>query len=106
MNSNAAMWVNIWYLEITDPKILNDALGEMLQTSGFTIVGEKDYHFSPFGYTKTFLLSESHCALHTWPEINKTWIEVASCNQEKLLAFASLFKEKYNISPVAAIDTH
>lgn len=105
MNSNAEMWVNIWYLDITDPVALNNALGEMLKSSGFTIVGEGDFHFSPVGYTKTFLLSESHCALHTWPEIHRTWIELASCNKEKLERFAKQMKEIFDLEPVSQIET-
>jgi S-adenosylmethionine decarboxylase len=105
MNKTADMWVNIWYFNITNPDILNKILEEKLKSSGFTIVGEEDYHFSPEGYTKTFLLSESHCALHTWPEINRTWLELASCNQEKLLKFTSEIKNSFDVRPISEIET-
>ena len=105
MNKTADMWVNIWYLNITNPDILNKIIEEKLKFSGFTIVGEKGYHFYPEGYTKTFLLSESHCALHTWPKINRTWLELASCNQDKLLKFTSEVASIFNVFPVNKIET-
>lgn len=105
MNKTAEMWVHIWYLNFTDPDTLNETISEKLKASGFTIVGEEDYHFFPEGYTKTFLLSESHCALHTWPGINRTWVELASCNEEKLLAFTSQVKDDFNVDPVSKIET-
>ena len=36
-------------------------------------------HFEPIGYTALFLLSESHFAIHTFPEHNQTYIELTSC---------------------------
>ena len=38
-----------------------------------------EHYFTPYGYTALFLLAESHFALHTFPEENKTYIELSSC---------------------------
>ena len=105
MNTTAEMWVNIWYIPTTDITLLNTKIKESLVSSSFSIIGESEYHFSPQGYTKAFLLSESHCALHTWPEVNKTWLELASCNQEKLTNFSALIKDMFGSDPVSQITT-
>ena len=36
----------------------------------------------PEGYTALWLLGESHFAIHTFPEEQKTYIELSSCNLE------------------------
>lgn len=54
----------------------------MLKTSGFGIIGFMEHFFEPQGYTGLWLISESHFAIHTFPEENKTYIELSSCNKE------------------------
>lgn len=63
----------------TDPKVLRDDFEKMLLESGFKILDISEHHFQPFGYTALFLLSESHFAIHTFPEECKTYIELSSC---------------------------
>lgn len=55
---------------------------EMLSRAGFHILSINDHSFQPFGYTALWLLSESHFALHTFPEFGKYYIELSSCNFE------------------------
>lgn len=83
---NYKVWVNE-----TDPKALYSYLNELLLKSGFKIVGFIDKHFSPVGYSGTWLISESHLAVHTFPERNKSYIELSSCNGEKQRKFVELF---------------
>lgn len=60
-----------------------DALRELIETalrmSNATIlriIGEK---FEPQGVTLLALLSESHCSIHTWPEIGYAAIDLYTC---------------------------
>lgn len=46
--------------------------------------------FDPFGYTAMFLLSESHLAIHTFPERGKTYIELTSCVEPQYRRFLEL----------------
>ena len=71
---NYAIWVNE-----TNPKALKDKYNELLSQSGFNVLEVVEKHFEPFGYTALFLLSESHFAIHTFPEHNETYIELSSC---------------------------
>ena len=52
---------------------------QLLKNSGFTIINDCCKMFSPQGFTALFLLSESHFAIHTFPERGKTYIELSSC---------------------------
>lgn len=67
-----------WITEI-NPAILLDKFMIMLNDSGFGVVNVIEKHFQPQGYTALFLLSESHFAIHTFPEQNQTYIELSSC---------------------------
>lgn len=78
-----------WISE-TDPQTLAGKFGGALKESGFKILGELEHFFFPQGYTKLWLLGESHFALHTFPEENKTYIELSSCNKEMFERFKTL----------------
>ena len=71
----------------TGPDVLNAKYKKMLQDSGFKIVNEQVYFFDPFGFTAVYVLSESHFAIHTFPEENATYLELTSCIDEPFTIF-------------------
>ena len=78
----AKIWnKNGWVNEI-DPTKLKNTFSELLGLSGFNILNFQEHYFEPIGYTALWLLGESHFAVHTFPEENKTYIELSSCNAE------------------------
>ena len=77
---------NKWIIE-TDPIILQNKYEEILKKSGFNILAKSHHYFTPFGYTALYLLSESHFAIHTFPEENITYIELSSCIEQQYLNF-------------------
>lgn len=82
----------MWISE-TDPQTLRETFDALLRKSGFNVLALVDHHFSPQGYTAMWLLSESHFALHTFPEFGKTYIELSSCNLEFYQKFLKLTEE-------------
>lgn len=58
-----------------------------LLESGFNIRGEVHEFFDPYGFTALFLLSESHFAIHTFPEEGTAYIELSSCVDAPFNAF-------------------
>jgi S-adenosylmethionine/arginine decarboxylase-like enzyme len=46
----------------------------------FTVLHRTNYQFSPQGETIVFILSESHFALHTYPEVNYLSLDIYVCN--------------------------
>lgn len=81
---NFSVWVNN-----CDAFYLKEETRSALLKSGFSIVGFIEKHFTPYGYTALFLLEESHFAIHTFPEQNRAYLELSSCNYE----FFTKFKE-------------
>ena len=71
---NYSSWINE-----TNPSVLYDIFMEKLNNAGFGVEDVLEKHFTPIGYTALFLLSESHFAIHTFPEENQTYIELSSC---------------------------
>ena len=67
------------WIEETDPTRLKERFDSLLNQSGFGVLQVVEHHFNPFGYTALFLLSESHLAIHTFPEEQTTYIELSSC---------------------------
>jgi S-adenosylmethionine/arginine decarboxylase-like enzyme len=80
-----------WVEEI-DPFKLRKMYDKILIDSGFGILSFVEYTFEPYGYTALWLLSESHFAIHTFPEENKSYIEISSCIEKQYDNFIKLNK--------------
>ena len=57
-----------------------------------------DHHLFPGGgLTGTIILSESHAAIHTWPEEQYAWCELATCGDpDDCDLFESLLQQAFN----------
>lgn len=75
------------------PDFLNGTYKKLLQESGFNIVSMQFHFFEPFGFTALYLLGESHFAIHTFPEENKTYIELTSCVEMPFKRFVAAFQQ-------------
>lgn len=51
--------------------------------SGLTIVQEVFHPFEKGGVTGCLVLSESHLAIHTWPELRSVTLDIYACNYTK-----------------------
>tara|TARA_R110002072_G_scaffold85558_3_gene193749 strand:+ start:1160 stop:1441 length:282 start_codon:yes stop_codon:yes gene_type:complete len=76
----------VW-IDKTEPKALKEYFSLLLAKSGFEVLDLCEKHFEPYGYTALFLLSESHLAIHTFPEHKETYIELSSCIKEPFNKF-------------------
>src|SRR5258708_825958 len=47
-----------------------------------TIVSSHIHEFKPHGLSLALIISESHFAIHTWPELGYMHIDVFSCSKE------------------------
>jgi S-adenosylmethionine decarboxylase len=50
-----------------------------------TILDTLSHGFKPYGITALFVLSESHCAIHYWPENYYLHIDLVTCRKEEML---------------------
>lgn len=86
---------NCW-IKDTNPISLKVDFEKILIDSGFGILNFIEHYFEPQGYTGLWLISESHFAIHTFPEENKTYIELSSCNRLMYDKFLNLL-DQYKI---------
>ena len=78
------------WIKETNPDILFDKYMNDLNEAGFNVENVIEKHFKPQGYTALFLLSESHFAIHTFPEHKQTYIELSSCVKKPFDKFIKL----------------
>lgn len=71
----------------TEPEQLKIVFNEMLTAAGFGILNFMEHRFQPQGWTGLWLLSESHFAVHTFPEESITYIQLSSCNRDMYQRF-------------------
>ena len=73
-----------------------EELESLLLEAGFNILNYMEHPFEPQGFTAVWLLAESHCALHTFPEEQKTYVELTSCNIPMFVQFVQRFNAFYH----------
>jgi S-adenosylmethionine/arginine decarboxylase-like enzyme len=86
----AKIWNYSVWIQETNPQRIKESFNELLNRSGFNVLNLMEHHFQPQGYTCIWLLSESHFAVHTFPEFGKSYIELSSCNLEFYQEFLKL----------------
>ncbi len=79
-------------------KSLREILEAAVSAGSFTGLSLVSVPFSPHGVTACAVVSESHLALHSWPEEGKLFVDIASCStresvQKALESIARAFPE-------------
>jgi S-adenosylmethionine decarboxylase proenzyme len=63
-----------------DAAKMRTAMLAAVRACGATIVTDVFHQFSPHGVSGVVVISESHAAIHTWPERGFAAVDVFSCN--------------------------
>jgi S-adenosylmethionine/arginine decarboxylase-like enzyme len=58
---------------------------EMINDLGLTVFATTWHDFAGVGMSGVVVLGESHAAIHTWPEKQQAWVELATCGDPKVL---------------------
>ncbi len=69
------------------------ALLDACKAGRFTVLGELSHQFPGGGYTASLTLSQSHLALHTWPEHDYCSIDLFACGGRPGRAEATLLEQ-------------
>jgi spermidine synthase len=64
---------------LNDKKALEKALKQGIKKSGLTLVSITSKQFDPVGVTSIAVISESHIAIHTYPEAGHASIDIFTC---------------------------
>lgn len=57
---------------------------EFCKVLNLNILDNLSHNFEPYGITTLFVLSESHCAIHYWPERYYLHIDLVTCQKKKI----------------------
>jgi S-adenosylmethionine decarboxylase len=97
-HTEANIYSSKFWTVCTEPEELRNTFERVLKEVDFTIVLFNEHHFTAQGYTCFWLLSESHLAIHTFPESGKSYVELSSCNKIKRDLFILKIATLKNIS--------
>lgn len=64
---------------LNDLSFLQNALVSAAQQAGATVLAKHFHRFAPQGVSGAVLISESHLALHTWPEHGYAAVDIFTC---------------------------
>ncbi len=64
---------------INNQELIEDIMLEAVELSGATIVKPVFHKFSPHGVSGMVVVSESHFAIHTWPEYGYCALDIFTC---------------------------
>ncbi len=64
---------------LADLDCVREAMLEAARVSGATIITQTFHHFAPLGISGVVIVSESHLAIHTWPEHSFAALDYFTC---------------------------
>ncbi len=67
---------------LNDAGLMHKVLSDAVAAGNFTELHRYLHVFEPQGLTGAVILSESHIAIHTWPENGVMFVDLASCSGE------------------------
>ena len=66
--------------QLNDPSTIAAFLTGTADLAGLTVVASVEHRFAPQGVSAVLVLSESHVAIHTWPETGTAYLTLTSCH--------------------------
>ncbi len=84
---------------INDVRIVEETLLGAAKVASATVIGSSFHLFEPHGVSGVVVISESHLAIHSWPEYAYAAVDIFTCGEDvdPMEAFAYLkrhFKTK------------
>ncbi|MBP6062724.1 MAG: S-adenosylmethionine decarboxylase proenzyme [Fusobacteriaceae bacterium] len=65
-----------------DPILIEKFMNEAAKRANATIINSVFHHFNPYGVSGAVIISESHLAIHTWPEYGYAAVDVFTCGDK------------------------
>lgn len=67
---------------LDDVAAIEQHMNEAARVCGATIVQSTFHRFQPYGVSGVVVISESHLAIHTWPEYGYASVDLYTCGEE------------------------
>jgi len=80
---------------LNDIALIKQAIHEIVEFLGATILSENYHYFQPHGVTGVACLAESHISCHTWPEDHYAAFDVFVCGEINPELVLPIFKKYF-----------
>lgn len=80
---------------LTNPSLLEDMFKQICKDLGLNVINNFFHKFKPAGISLVFILSQSHLAVHTWPENSYIHIDIFTCSKVAKLNFLKRILRKH-----------
>lgn len=80
---------------------MKDSLEGIFRKLDFHIVEGYGYQFQPIGSSIVFILEESHCAIHSWPEKQYIHMDIVTCSKEEIKILALIEEITKTYKPIS-----
>lgn len=82
---------------LNNVQLIEKYMTEAAVKCGATVVEKRFHMFSPYGVSGVVIISESHLAIHTWPEHGYAAVDLFTCGDscDPMIAYNYL-KNKFN----------
>ncbi len=67
---------------INDVKIVEEALLQAAKVAKATVIGSSFHIFEPHGVSGVVVISESHLAIHSWPQYAYAAVDIFTCGED------------------------
>lgn len=64
---------------LADLEFIRERMLAAAEACGATVVTHSFHHFAPLGVSGVVIISESHLAIHTWPEYGFAAVDLFTC---------------------------
>lgn len=92
---------------LADLQVVKSVLISAAHESGATVVDSHFHQFAPHGVSGVVIITESHFAIHTWPEYRFAAIDVFTCSPSVNLQRAiSLIKDGFRAQSTVITHSH
>ncbi|MDO8498622.1 MAG: adenosylmethionine decarboxylase [bacterium] len=82
---------------LNSKKKLLQAAANITEALQLTVVNSFVHRFKPHGISLVLVISQSHLAIHTWPEFGYLHMDVLSCSQNtRLEKLAEVLKKEFS----------
>lgn len=71
---------------VVDEKLIDNVAGFLIRGLPLTVVSLGKHEFTNNGFTKFWVLSESHLVIHSWPEHGFIHLDLMTCSRLRITA--------------------
>ncbi len=66
---------------LNNVELIEKYMNEAAEECGATVIEKKFHMFNPYGVSGVVIISESHLAIHTWPEFGYAAVDLFTCGE-------------------------